>query len=118
MVTSIFPFKALKSRSVTSPLLVTATFLSAEAAVISALSALLIIMSWVAVDELNVTLFPLAFTSRSLVEPVVDKVVSAKYLSLYLCLLGLQLLSLKNVSLQKWVHRHLSNRVFLLESSN
>ena len=85
LVTSIFPFKALKSRSVTSPLLVTATFLSAEAAVISALSALLIIMSWVAVDELNVTLFPLAFTSRSLVEPVVDKVVSAeisKFISL------------------------------------
>ena len=65
LVTSTLPFKALKSRSVTSPLLVTATFLSAEAAVISELYALFIIMSWVAVDELNVTLFPLAFTSRS-----------------------------------------------------
>ena len=45
LVTSIFPFKALKSRSVTSPLPVIATFLSAEAAVISASYALLIIMS-------------------------------------------------------------------------
>ena len=82
LVTSIFPFKALRSRSVTSPLLVIATFLSAEVAVISALYALLIIMSWVAVEELNVTLFPLAFTSRSLDEPVVDKVVSAEIFKL------------------------------------
>ena len=45
LLTSIFPFKALKSRSVTSPLPVIATFLTAEAAVISALYTLLIIMS-------------------------------------------------------------------------
>ena len=37
------------------------------------------------VEEVNVTLFPLAFTIRSLDEPVVDKVVSAeifKFISL------------------------------------
>ena len=35
---------------------------------------------------------------------------------LHLCLSGHQLLWLKNVSQQKWVHRHLLNRVSLLES--
>ena len=77
-VTSIFPCKALNSRNVTSPLLVIAKFLSAELAVMSVLLEFLTIMSWVAVDEFSVTLFPLAFTSRSLDEPVVDRVVSAE----------------------------------------
>ena len=41
-------------------------------------------MSWVAVEEFNVTLFPLASIIRSLDDPVVDKVVSAEILKFIL----------------------------------
>ena len=81
-VTSMLPFKVLKSRRITFPLLVISRFLSAEAAVISALLVLLIIMSWVAVEELSVTLLPPASIVKSFDEPVVVKVVSAEIIKL------------------------------------